>query len=539
MKITSIYTPLTYGKNSLDNKSKSDNIKNSLEIPRTSVYDTPGLYTSWFYINDIHGKMTNIERLLGIVKEFDITQPENITSFYKDVPQDKIIKMKVSSGDILLGANNTHNRVANMLLDRGNFLASALGNHEVDGYDPFNLSRLLNDSNYVMLAANVDAADDSPLRDKIKKSIVVERNGEKFGIIGIAPSDMYQRVKMNDTLRGLNVHNLEETIKIVENEVNEFKKQGINKIVVLSHSGSKNDVKIAKNVDGIDIIFSAHTHELYEGVKEGVNLFYSKSGEPVVLTQAGKDGETAGILNAEFDKNGVITRVQNNILNVRKYNRPYTVKYLVESVLGKSEVIGRVKRTVPPPDKRLIENNPHGNLIVDAMRQELGTDIGLLNAGNIRGSFSEGPIDTRLISDITPFEDKMMVINLSEEQIVDAIKFGCKSVTKSSNKPGIILVSGLKYTFNKKGELLTLDYIDKENNIHNINIDNPRKDKFYTVAADDFFATGGDGYLKTSVSSDCILKKYDIDKNKLARDYIKKLDQPIEIKKDDRVVMVD
>ena len=78
-------------------------------------------------------------------------------------------------------------------------------------------------------------------------------------------------------------------------KVNNLKKQGINKIIVLSHQGIKNDKRLAQETEGIDIIFGAHTHDLIEGIKDGVNLFQSKSGEPTVFTQAGKDGENVGI----------------------------------------------------------------------------------------------------------------------------------------------------------------------------------------------------------------------------------------------------
>lgn len=173
------------------------------------------------------------------------------------------------------------------------------------------------------------------------------------------------------------------------------------------------------------------------------------------------------------------------------------------------------------------------------MRMELGTDIAILNAGNIRGSFTSGPIDTRLISDITPFEDNMMILGLTEKQIVDSIKVGLKSVTKSSNKPGILLVSGLRYKANKKGELLDLEFTDKNNQVHKIDVNNPDPNKKYTVAADDFFATGGDGYLESNKNPDFVIQKFEMDKNKLACDYIKKLNQPIEIKDDHRVEFVD
>lgn len=496
-------------------------------------------HTSWFYVNDVHGKMTNMERIYNMTKEFDATPAAKIAPAFWNKNTGDVSKFKVASGDIILGANYIHNQVANKFLDWSGFIASALGNHELDVVEPGNLAKLLSDSKYKMLAANVEIKEGSPLVGKIQKSMVVEKDGEKYGLIGIAPEDMLERVKMNNTLKDFSVKNDDETIKIVQDEVNKLQAQGINKIIVLSHEGTKKDQRLAQETSGIDLIFGAHTHDLIEGLQEGVNLFTSKSGEPVILTQAGKDGENVGILNVDFDENGVVKKAQNNVIKTKNYNRPLFVKDSVEDIIGKPEIIGKVKAAVAPPEQRLIENNPHGNLIADAMKNELGTDIAILNAGNIRGNFSEGTVDSRLISDITPFEDKMWIIGLSEKQIVDAINVGLKSLTKSSNKPGILLVSGLKYKANKQGELLDLEFIDKNNQVHKIDVKNPDPNKKYTVAADDFFATGGDGYLESNKNPDFVLQKFDMDKNKLACDYIKKMDQPMEIKDDHRIEIME
>lgn len=495
-------------------------------------------HTSWFYVNDVHGKMTNMERIYNMTKEFDKTNSSEVAPGFWSNTTGNISKFKVSSGDIILGANYTHNQVADKFLNWSGFIASALGNHELDVVEPGNLAKLLSDAKYKMLAVNIEIDKNSPLSGRIEKSTIVEKDGEKYGLIGIAPPDMKERVKMNNTMKDIQVSDAETTRKLVQKEVDKLKEQGINKIVVLSHEGTKNDIKLAKETTGIDIIFAAHTHDLIEGIKEGKNLFYSKSGEPTIITQAGKDGETVGILNVDFDENGVIKKAQNNVIKTRAYNRPLFIKDSVENILGKPEVIGRVKAAVEPPVKRLIENNPHGNMIADAMRSELGTDIALLNAGNIRGSFSQGPIDTRLISDITPFEDHMMILGLTEKQIVDSIKVGCKSIPRSSNKPGILLVSGLKYKANKQGELLELEFIDKNNQVHKIDVNNPDPKKKYTVAADDFFATGGDGYLESNKHPEFVIQKFEMDKNKLACDYIKKLNQPVEIVDDKRVQII-
>lgn len=495
-------------------------------------------HTSWFYVNDVHGKMTNMERIYNMTKEFDKTNSSEVAPGFWSNTTGNISKFKVSSGDIILGANYTHNQVADKFLNWSGFIASALGNHELDVVEPGNLAKLLSDAKYKMLAVNVEIDKNSPLSGRIEKSTIVEKDGEKYGLIGIAPPDMKERVKMNNTMKDIQVSDAETTRKLVQKEVDKLKEQGINKIVVLSHEGTKNDIKLAKETTGIDIIFAAHTHDLIEGIKEGKNLFYSKTGEPTIITQAGKDGETVGILNVDFDEKGVIKKAQNNVIKTRAYNRPLFIKDSVENILGKPEVIGRVKAAVAPPVKRLIENNPHGNMIADAMRTELGTDIALLNAGNIRGSFSQGPIDTRLISDITPFEDHMMILGLTEKQIVDSIKVGCKSIPRSSNKPGILLVSGLKYKANKQGELLELEFIDKNNQVHKIDVNNPDPNKKYTVAADDFFATGGDGYLESNKHPEFVIQKFEMDKNKLACDYIKKLNQPVEIVDDKRVQII-
>ena len=47
-----------------------------------------------------------------------------------------------------------------------------------------------------------------------------------------------------------------------------------------------------------------------------------------------------------------------------------------------------------------------------------------------------------------------------------------------------------------------------------------------------------DNLVKTYENPDFIIKKYNVDKNKLACDYIKKMDKPLEIRDDKRVKVV-
>lgn len=486
----------------------------------------PTAKTSIFYLNDVHGKMTNMERIKTVSDVFDKSPKDENTA-----------RLKLASGDIILGANFISNMVASKFLNWIGVSANALGNHELDVV-PSRLAELLKNANFKLLAINASVAPTSPMAGKIQKSTIEERDGQKFGIIGVAPSDMAERVKLNDSMKDIKIDDFDTTIRKVQEEVNNLRSKGINKIILLSHSGLKQDKKIAQETEGIDIIIGGHSHEMIKDIKQGQNLFYSKSGEPVVITQAGKDGENVGVLNVEWTDDGVLSKVQNNVINTRKFNRTLPSRTAVEEIIGKPEILGTVAYADPEPKNRLIANNPHGNLIADAMRQELGTEIAILNAGNIRGHFDVGKVDSRLINDITPFEDKMLVGSLSEKDIVDALKVGGKSLVSHNSKPGILLVSGMKYTLNDKGELLDLSYQDKDGNEHKIDVNNPDPNHKLTCAMDDFFATGGDNYLPSNENPDFIIKKYDVDKNKLACDYIRKMKQPLEIRDDRRVNIV-
>ncbi len=481
---------------------------------------------SIFYIADIHGKMTNMERIASVAKRFDAMNSD------KDN-----IKLKLASGDILLGSNPMTNKVASNFLDWAGITVNALGNHELDA-TPEALAESIKDSKYSLLAANVTVKSGSPLEGKIKKSIIEEHNGEKFGIIGTAPSDVLERVGTRESLEDIKVDDADKTIKKVQEEINNLKSQGINKIILVSHLGKEIDKKLAQQTDGVDIILGGHTHDLYKGLKENNNLLYSKSGHPVLLTQIGKDGEFAGILNVSFDEDGHIVKAQNNVTRTGTFTRTLPFKTAVESIIGKPEVLATIKSAPPAPKERLVSNNPHGNFIVDAMRSELGTDIAILNAGNIRGFFAQGELDSRRINDVTPFEDKMMICSLSEKQIVDAIKVGAKSFLHPDHKPGILLVSGLEYKINDKGDLLDLTYTDKQGLKSKIDINNPSTTRKFTVACDDFFALGGDNYLPVNPNPDYIVKKFDVDKNVYTANYVKKQNGPIEIKEDNRIEIV-
>lgn len=480
---------------------------------------------SIFYINDYHGKSINLERTMTASNAYD--------NFKPSAPTDKL---KFSSGDIMLGEIENVNKVAVAGENALNIMASAMGNHEYDM--PKSVHKLIPDMKYKLLACNIDIRREYPLSKKVEKSYIQEINGNKYGVIGTSPTDLISRLKYSTLFSKHEIHNINRSIKDIQKEVDMLKKQGINKIILLSHLGYGYDRRVAQETDGIDVILGGHSHNLVLDVKEGENLLYNKSGEPVVITQAGRDGKYFGILNVEFDENGVIKKVQNNVNPTRGFKRNAPLRYVFEKILGKPQIVGTVKSAPPPIKEDLIEPNPHAQFIVDCMRKQLGADIALLSAANIRGYFESGTLDTRVLEDMSPFKNNLTIIPYTEKEIVDAIKTTAKSITNRDNKPGIIHPSGLRYSINKQGEISDLYFKDNDGKETKIDIDNPREDKIYRTVVNDYYAMGKDNLLMLN-KIDWAEKIYDFDFTQCVKDHFKNDQTPVTIKDDGRIKFID
>ena len=467
------------------------------------------------YVNDLHGQLSNMQRIHSAFRE-------NNYDF------------KFSGGDNSLGANKEMALAVDKFMDRENFDASCLGNHEFD-VDEVPLIENLSHTKMKYLGANIKlkdnaSADAQKLKDNIDKSFIIEKKGEKFGVIGLAPCDLYSRVKAPDRYsKNFEIDTFEQTVETTQKEIDSLKEQGVNKIFLLSHIGHEFSKKLAQMTSGIDVIIGGHTHELIKDVKQNDNLVYSKDNEPVVITQAGRDGNYFGELNVQFDENGLVTRVQNNVKSISDCQSDYISEYLFNQDLGTPEVVGEIESAPPIPENFLAEENPHANFIADAMRYELGTDIALLNNANIRNIFRKGPINTRQVKEISPFSNKMVIVPLSEKNIVDALKVVSKSMTSVGNKPGLLALSGINYKVNKQnGTLVSASYSDKDGNLTPIDINNPNPNKILRVAMDDYCASSKKE-LKDLNNIANAEKVFDFDKDKLVCDYIKHQEHPITI----------
>jgi len=507
-------------------KVTSFKAENNLE--RTPNNDTFELKIG--YVNDLHGQTNNMMRILsGIKGDIILSGGDNDIGDEKNRP--------------------VHDATAKFLNLAG-VKATALGNHEMDTKQG-DLKETASKFNGNILAINIeqkplehqsqeelDNFNKANIKEFIKPSVVVNIKGEKIGLIGTTPVDLTERATHPDYHKDCKAHDLDKTTELIQEEINELKKQGINKIVLLSHLGIARDKEVAQKTEGIDVIIGGHTHELLEGIQEGENLVYSASGEPVIITEAGKDGKHFGELNLSFNKDGIITKAQNNLADTSLYHRNLVHQYMFNEILGKPEEVGYIEYA-PPAPKSLLEENPHANFMCDAMKYEMDADIGIWNNNATRNYFKKGDIDSSDIKEIAPFADNISVAEVSEATLVNAFKKATEiSYNSIGNKPGLLAVSGLNYTVSPtKKTLIEMNFVDKYGVEHPIDVNNPREDKKYKVVADSFIMSWGADYEVLSPKDECV--EYPFNKAYLTCEYIKHLDKPIVINQIGRIKYAD
>ena len=505
------------------NDNNSTNVNNNLE--RSPKQDTFKLTVG--YVNDIHGQTNNMMRIL--------------TGIHSD--------LKLSAGDNDIGdeKNDAIHRATIKFMNIANIKGSALGNHELDTSQQ-NALEAIDKYDGDFLAVNFNqqpieeqSSDDikkyfrADFADKLKKSKIVEVKGEKIGLIGASPMDMFERLTHPHYYDDCSVDDIETTIQLIQAEVDNLKAQGVNKIFLLSHLGNKRERAVAINTNGIDVIIGGHTHELIKDIKEGQNLLYSESGEPVIITQAGKDGNYFGKLNLTFDKDGVITKAQNNIGETRYFYKNMINQYVFDEILGKPEKVGFIKQA-PPPPKSLLEENPHANFVCDILREKTDSDIAVWHNCGVRNFFHEGVIDSRDVKDIAPFLDHIVVANVPEKKLVEMFEHAIEtSYEHPANKPGLFAVSGLDYTVDPdEGKLVKMSFIDKNGNAHAIDVENPSEDKTYKLVTDEFLMSAGADF-DVLAEEDEYIEKYPYDKDVFVCEYLKELNKPVIINQTGRL----
>ncbi|WP_298560458.1 bifunctional metallophosphatase/5'-nucleotidase [uncultured Aliiroseovarius sp.] len=375
------------------------------------------------------------------------------------------------------------------MMNQMGYDAMTVGNHEFDD-GPEVLRGFMDAVNFPVLMSNADVSGEPLLADKLAKSTVIERGGEKLGLIGLTPQDTDELASPGDNIV------FTDPVDAVQGEVDKLTEMGVNKIIVLSHSGYGVDQKVAAGTTGVDIIVGGHTNTLLSNSNERAEGPYPTMVGSTAIVSAYAYGKFLGELNVTFDDDGNITEAKGEplIMDGGVHEHEATKARIAEAAAPLEEIRQRVvANTAEAIDGergscRAMEC-AMGNIIADAMLDRVkdqGIQIAIQNGGGIRASIDAGDVTMGEVLTVLPFQNTLSTFQVTGETIIAALENGVSQHEDGAGR--FPQVAGMTYAFDVSkpaGERVS-DVM-----VGGAPIDPA---KMYGVVSNNYVRNGGDGY---------------------------------------------
>ncbi|KJZ20603.1 bifunctional metallophosphatase/5'-nucleotidase [Loktanella sp. S4079] len=366
--------------------------------------------------------------------------------------------------------------------------AMTVGNHEFDD-GPEVLRGFMDSVEFPVLMSNADVSGEPLLADVLMKSTVIEQGGEQIGLIGLTPQDTDELASPGDNIV------FTDPSEAVQGEVDKLTEAGVNKIIVLSHSGYVVDQQVAANTTGVDVIVGGHSNTLLGDMDGAAGSYPTMVGDTAIV-QAYAYGKFLGELNVTFDDAGVVTEASGAPLLIDGQ-----VAEDAETVARISELaqpLEEIRNKVVAVAASAIEGNRDvcramecsgGNLIADAMLDRVadqGIQIAIANSGGIRASIDEGDVTMGEVLTVLPFQNTLSTFFVSGETVVAALENGVSQIEEGAGR--FPQVAGITFTVDPAAEA--------GSRVSDVMVGGEAIDltATYGLVSNNYVRNGGDGY---------------------------------------------
>ena len=409
--------------------------------------------------NDIHAKIQNFPQLAAIVDSMRAVYPNLLV---------------LSAGDNRTGEplNDLYEIPAYpmvALMNQIGFDATTLGNHEFDSGQA-GLAKLISLSNFPYLCCNIFPA--AKWNMHITPYKVFDFEGTKVGVVGVVQVGASGHPDSHpDNCTDLGFTPVLETVQEYE-----WLRDECDVVILLSHLGYEDDVKVSADLPWVDIIVGGHSHtqlaggEMHNGLLITQNV--NRLQRVTHITVTVKDGK-------------VVSKTAENI-EVEGY--PGKNK-LVEEMVKYFSNNPAFQRVLCQLEKPMTSYEELGCMMTDAWRVETGSDIAFTNTGGVRyDSLPAGPFTVSDVLRLDPFGNDTVQLELTGQELKDML-----IATERNDTYGFPKVSGIicNVIFDKKDPSKIKDVV----------ITNPDGSKFnlkktYKVATNSYTAAIADSPRK-------------------------------------------
>ena len=360
-------------------------------------------------------------------------------------------------------------------------------------------------------------------------SIILEANGKKIGFVGVTTPETltgsrptYFQNDNGEFIYGFCQDETGEALySAVQDAVDVVRGEGADYVVVLAHLGNAESARpwnyadVISNTTGYEVMLDGHSHDTDQVTmknKDGNDVIRSACGTKLACVgycRITPDGKiTCGLYTwNNTDSVPSLLGVQNDMSEAVTD----ATKELDEKL---GEVVASTAVTLTINDPTEVDTNGRpirmirraetnlGDLCADAYCDQSGADIAIIGGGGIRDSIQAGDVTLNDILKVHPFGNYLTVIEVTGQQILDALEWGSSAVPGENG--GFMQVSGLSYEIDtavestcRKDEDGMFTGVEGERRVRNVLVTGEPidPDKTYSLAGVDYwFLNRGDGF---------------------------------------------
>lgn len=361
-------------------------------------------------LNDLHGyleshwEMVRDEANWSFKKMGGLTR---IATVFKDT------RKKSNGAVIALDNGDTFHGTYVSTVDKGLSMAplmNALGfdamtTHWEFAYGPEGVKNIEKQLSYPMIAVNCFHKDSGELFFKPYK--IIERDGIRIAVIGLACPivDKTMPAAFSEGLRfEIGNNELPSWIKVAK------ERELADVVVILSHLGFPQDVQLAKEVSGIDILVSGHTHNR-------MNRAVVENG--AIIFQSGCHGSFIGKLEVEVVDKKIVSFQHNLVPIDESISEDPDMMELVQKVkLPHQEKLNEVVGEIDKPLHRYsMLSAPMDDVLLEAIMEATQTNIAFSNGWRYGAPIPPGQVTMNDLWNIIPVNPPIQTVEMTGAEL--------------------------------------------------------------------------------------------------------------------------
>ena len=400
------------------------------------------------------------------------------------------------------------------LMNLAGYDVAAPGNHEFD-YGYANLASLADKAEFPIVAANVLYNGKVAFEANVT---FTAPNGTKIGVFGLDTPETATKAHPAK-IKGVTFLAGQELFDCAQKQVDALKADGCDYIVCLGHLGIDDEsignrsIDLLEKVKGIDVFIDGHSHSTLEDVQKAADG-HAFNG---TLTSTGTKLASVGVVTIDPAANKILAetvKLETLTESVQAVaDRAAAIQKQIDDDYGAKFATTAVELDGVKANVRSGETNL-GDLITDALvwgakKNGEQVDAAVTNGGGIRATIAAGDITKKDVNTVLPFGNTLSIVKVTGAELLEALEASTYCTPETIG--GFPHVSGIEFTVDTtkaydQGDQYPGSTYYAPKSIQRVSIQSVGGKAFdakavYTIATNDFMASGGDTYYAFSAAS--------------------------------------